>query len=94
MTSSDAVTRRLGWRKKLVLRLALFHFALVLVFDLLAIFAPEIMTMRLWSGLPFNTGIVLAVGIVFSVIASSFYYSYRINREELKFAAEQGETAK
>jgi len=82
MIDENAFVRYLKWRRRFVLRLTLFHFALILLFDLAAVFLPGLMAGPIRDGSPFNFGLVFAIGIVFSVILSTFYYSHRINREE------------
>lgn len=72
----------LAWRKKLVLTLAIFHFAAVLLFDFLAIFYPRLMTATIIPGSSISVGVCFAVGIVISVICASFYYSSRVNARE------------
>lgn len=70
------------WRKGFIVKLALFHFALVFVFDVLAIYAPSVMTTAAWKGSAFTLGLVYACGVVISVVLSSIYYSHRINQRE------------
>ena len=75
----------LKWRSGFVLKLTLFHFALILLFDVLAIYSPGIMTTSIWKDSVFSIGVVYAFSIVLSVICFTFYYSYRINQEESAF---------
>ena len=78
----------LGWRSRFIVKLALFHFALVLGFDFLAIFAPSIITAPAWGDSVFTVGLVFALFIVLSVIFSTFYYAHRISKEESSILAE------
>ena len=94
LIESEAYISYVKRRKKFILKLALFHFALVLVFDAVAIFEPTLFAMLVWSGSVFNVGLVYAFVVVFSVIASTFYYSHRINQEESKFTESLNQTDK
>ena len=85
LIDSDAYISYVKRRRKFILQLAIFHFALVLVFDVLAIFEPTFFAQAVWPGSVFNIGLIFAFTIVFSVIISTFYYSHRINQEESKF---------
>ena len=71
-----------------MVKLALSHFALVLLFDLLAIYAPSVFSSPLFGDSAYTIGLIFALFIVVSVIASTFYYSYRITEEESKFLPE------
>ena len=84
---------RVKSRKALVLKLALFHFALVLLFDVLGVYAPGIMTRSIGGDSVFTIGIVFALGIVLSVIGSAFYYSGRISQEDRSRAGVSGQGA-
>ncbi|NKB36827.1 MAG: DUF485 domain-containing protein [Gammaproteobacteria bacterium] len=75
----------LRWRNRFVLKLALYHFALVLLFDLLAIYAPTVFSSSIFADSAYTIGLVFALFIVVSVITSTFYYSYRITEKESKF---------
>ena len=86
MKNTDAYKSYSRWRKYFVLKLILFHFALILLFDSLAIFFPHIMTRSIGMDSVFTLGIVFALGIVTSVIFSTFYYTHRINQEETDLA--------
>ena len=72
----------LAWRSRFIIKLALFHFALVLGFDFLSIYAPSIITSPAWGESVFTLGLVFALFIVLSVILSTFYYAYRVSKEE------------
>lgn len=85
LIDSESYVSYLKWRTRFILKLALFHFSLIIVFDVLAIFAPSIFSRAAWQGSAFTIGIVYALAIVFSVIASTFYYSRRINQHESNF---------
>ena len=94
LIESEAYISYLKRRKKFILKLALFHFALVFVFDALAIFEPTLFALPMWPGSAFNIGLIYAFVIIFSVIASTFYYSHRINQEESKFTESPNQTDK
>ena len=85
MNESDAHELYLKWRSNFVLKLTLFHFALILLFDVLAIYTPGIMSIPIWKDSGFTIGVVYAFCIVLSVISFTFYYSHRINQEESAF---------
>lgn len=74
----------LAWRSRITIRLALFHFALILLFDFMAIYAPSVMSRAAWPGSAFTIGLVFAIGIVFSIITATFYYTHRLNRKEME----------
>ena len=82
MTTSKTKSSYLKWRSRFVLKLALFHFTLVIIFDLLGAFAPEIMTSEVMTGGDFS------VGIVFSVMLSAVFYTYQINKKEVELSKE------
>jgi uncharacterized membrane protein (DUF485 family) len=82
MNRIEAQAAYLKWRSSFALKIVLIHIGLVIGFDLLAIFAPGIMTSSIGGGSVFNVGVVYALGIVVSVIASTFYYSHRTTVEE------------
>ena len=84
---------RLKSRKALVIKLALFHFSLVLLFDVLGVYAPDIMTRSIGSDSVFTIGIIFALGIVLSVMGSAFYYSGRISREDRSRTGVSGQGA-
>lgn len=85
LIESDAYQSYIKWRNGFVLRLAVFHFILVFLFDTLSIFTPSIMIANVWKGSAFTVGFIFACGIVISVILSSVYYSHRINQREIIF---------
>ncbi len=85
MSESEAREIYLRWRNRFVIKLALYHFALVLIFDLLAIYAPTVFSAPIFADSAYTIGLVFALYIVASVIASTFYYSHRITIEESKF---------
>ena len=88
MTTSKAKSAYLKWRSRFVLKLALFHFTLVIIFDLLGAFAPEIMTSAVMTEGDFSVGIVFGLGIVFSVMLSAVFYTYQINKKEVELSKE------
>ena len=90
-SQEDEYEDYLRWRKKLVFFLVYFHFLAVLLFDLLAIYAPQHMSARPFSVSPVTFGITYAIAIVASVIISSFYYSHGVNRREGKLPEKTGE---
>ncbi len=81
LVASRVYRSYIKWRNGFVVKLALFHFALVFIFDVLSVYFPSVMTAAAWKGSAFTIGVVYACGIVLSVILSTFYYSYRINQE-------------
>lgn len=82
MSATDTREQYLLWRKRFVVRLALFHFILILIFDSLAIFAPTLMSGSVFADGLLSKGVTLAFLIVFSVIFSTFYYSHMLNKKE------------
>jgi uncharacterized membrane protein (DUF485 family) len=88
MNTSKAKSSYFKWRSRFVLKLALFHFTLVIIFDLLGAFAPEIMTSAVMTGGDFSVGIVFGLGIVFSVMLSAVFYTYQINKKEVELSKE------
>ncbi|MFT5351135.1 MAG: uncharacterized membrane protein (DUF485 family) [Gammaproteobacteria bacterium] len=82
MNQIDAQSAYFKWRSSFALKVTLFHIGLILVFDLLGIFAPGIMTSSIGGASVFTVGLVFAFGIITSVICSTFYYSHRISQEE------------
>ena len=90
MNKITAESSYLKWRSRFVLKLALFHFMLVIIFDLLGAFAPGLMTSAVMEGSDFSIGIVFGVCIVLSVMVTAVIYSYRINKKELELSKESG----
>jgi uncharacterized membrane protein (DUF485 family) len=86
LVNSDAYISYVNRRRKFILKLAIFHFALVFVFDIVAIFEPTFFAREIWSGSIFTIGLAYAFVIIASVIISTFYYSHRINLEESRFS--------
>lgn len=56
--------------------------ALVLTFDLLSIFLPQVAGMELVPGTAVSLGIVFAFFIVAAVVLTAVYYVRRLNLEE------------
>ena len=88
---APALEAYLKWKAGFIRKLALFHFALILLFDLLAVFTPEVMTRPLSPTTPFTVGVVLALLIVFSVISATILYAWRVNQEESGLETAKGE---
>ena len=82
MNYIEAHTLYLKRSKGFVLKLALFHFSFVLVFDILAIYFFGIMTTSIGMGSVFNVGVVYALGIIISVICSTFTDESEVARQE------------
>ncbi len=85
MNDSEDFDKYLKWRSGFIIKLALFHFALILTFDTLCIYAPKVITASLIADSAITVGVAYALGIVVSVICATFYYSHRITQEEMKF---------
>ena len=86
MNDPEVLNTYLKWRSAFILKLALFHFALILMFDALCIYAPKVITASIVTDSAITVGVVFTLGIVLSVICATFYYSYRITQEEMKLA--------
>jgi uncharacterized membrane protein (DUF485 family) len=86
MNEADAFSSYIKWRSGFIIKLALFHFALILIFDALCIYAPDLITASAVGSSAITIGIVYALGIIMSVIFSTFYYSHRIAQEEMILA--------
>ena len=86
---SQEFNKYLDWKRKLVLALVLSHFFAVLVFNVLAVYFPEVMVLRMISDWPLTVGTVFAIFIVISVIAASFYYSHLVNLREAKLPRQE-----
>jgi len=56
--------------------------ALVLAFDLLSIFMPQVAGMDLFPGSAFSIGVVFAFCIVAAVVGAAMYYVRRLNLED------------
>ncbi len=91
LIESQVYRSYIKWRNGFVVKLAVFHFALVLIFDALAIYTPSVLTVAAWTGSAFTVGVIYAFGIVLSVIISTFYYSHRINRETFRLIESTGQ---
>jgi uncharacterized membrane protein (DUF485 family) len=91
MNASKAESSYLKWRSRFVLKLALFHFALIICFDLLGVFAPDIMTSTVVRGGVFTVGIVSGLGIVLSVMLTAVFYTYQINKKAVELSKEPGQ---
>lgn len=83
LIESEAYQYYVSWRSRFIIRLALAHIVLVLIFDLVAVYSAETMAHAIWPGSVFTIGMCSALLIVFSVIFFAFYYSYRVNQEYL-----------
>jgi uncharacterized membrane protein (DUF485 family) len=84
MNEADAFSRYIKWRSGFIIKLALFHFALILIFDVLCIYSLDFVTASVVGNSAITIGIVYALCIVMSVIGFTFYYSHRITQEEMK----------
>jgi uncharacterized membrane protein (DUF485 family) len=93
LIESQAYLTYINWRNRFVLKLAIFHIALIIVFDVVAIYSPAVLTVAVWKGSVFSSGLVIACGMVISVVLSAFYYSWRVNQEDIIFTkrSEQSE---
>jgi uncharacterized membrane protein (DUF485 family) len=83
MNEAQAFSSYIKWRSGFIIKLALSHFALILVFDALCIYTPGFITASVLGNSAITVGVVYALGIVLSVICSTFYYSQRITQEEM-----------
>ena len=88
VAGTEAYRTYVGWRSKFILRLVYFHVGIVILFDFIAIYFPELMIIPVFPGTLFTLGAMIAFFIIASVIFFAFYYSHRINQEYLRFQEE------
>lgn len=81
IANSEAYRSFASWRNSFVLKMTLFNIGLVMVFDVLAIFRPGVLTFLPSAGIALNVGAWLVLFIIISVIFSAVYYNIRMEQQ-------------
>lgn len=81
IANSQAYRSFASWRNYFVLKMAVFNIGLVMMFDVLAIFRPGVLTFLPGTGTALNIGAWLVLFTIVSVIFSAVYYNIRMEQK-------------